>query len=154
MSPRNMCATCNDIPIGEKQFGCHVCNRIKISKGVQGKYYLRNIMGLPLPYELLKYIAVLSIEIRKLRNIVLVNDCVWMTRNHGSVYRPVFYPPRLQCLTIGRNPDCTNLATKRVQGPMWFKGIPLRTDCHLSSFRFDRCIFTNQYYVRFLTCSF
>lgn len=88
MSPGHFCSKCNDSVVGNSKYGCFVCKRINISRAINGRSILHSILGLPLPYHILLYIANLSFITKPLKMIVHINGCVWRTQNYNKTWCP------------------------------------------------------------------
>ena len=91
MSPFIECSVCDDTVIGDEKYGCPVCKRTNISKELHYQYHLKCMKKLPLPDDLLRHIANLTISIQPTPMVVLVNNCAWRSQNHADcVYVPHF----------------------------------------------------------------
>ena len=82
MSPWHTCKRCNSYVIGEKRYGCMMCNRIEASKKIKTKIYAKSLLGLQIPIELIIIISCIAANNYDYDKLIKINTDCWKARMH------------------------------------------------------------------------
>ena len=83
MSPWHTCSKCNLYVIGYEIHDCTICRKLNVSLTINTRKYALNLLGIPLPLDLILYISQIASKVYNYEKLLKVDEMVWKARMHG-----------------------------------------------------------------------